>query len=300
MTLAALMQHSGVDAGTISYLENNHTEPTIQSTVLLASALNVTLPQLYSTLTERNPPSMLQPALMLEHHPDRRDVLNAHDLEAFCALVVQDPSAAYSILASLIYLATDLASGTTTATQIAKFPHPRELASADIHWFFTPSPVYWVDLRYPPIAAELLLDIYRQQGVFLFADAGAYIRERRQQREQSIARLSAEFEMSASTLNRFEIGSTENIKLADIVALDNKLSQHGEILGMYWAATSFYLALTGYSDQLDLDLDVDLRRASPNAMHLVTSFVKLCRWLEHLLEDYAWLQELRARMAELR
>ena len=90
--------------------------------------------------------------------------------------------------------------------------------------------------------------------------------------------------LSPSILSRLESGFTEQIKLADVLTLDQQLSQEGMLLSMYWETFS---CLEHIIHRQAASAEQDLK--------LATFFIIACRWLQLLNpQDVNWVSYVRA------
>lgn len=299
ITVTELAHKSRIDIGTISRLENSHNEVTLPTAVLLSLGLELDISTVFRGITGAEPPALLRTFPLPAEHPERRDVLGSTDIEAFISVLDENPKRIYKVLSELYSLVSYQAPG-RKGDKFRSY-HDLGVAVLDIRSLLLPSPVYSVTPHYPPVPAEFILQLYLNDGIVTYADAGAFVRETRQQRGERTGQVSAKADLSPSTLNRFEAGVIEHMKLTDVLVLDKHLAEYGEILGMYWKATVLQLLLSGTLDKSDqwpnLSLNSQAADTGISTTKAVNTFVFLCRWLDYLQEDTRWLHNIREHLS---
>ncbi len=115
-------------------------------------------------------------------------------------------------------------------------------------------------------------------------DIAEFTKKLRREKQVTLAKLERGAKISQNMLSRLESPFIEQIKLADVVMLDELLEQGGTLLKMYWSVYSFYQKL--------------VRRSAATAdqeMKLASIFVVICRWLQFLSpQDNSWMEHVRA------
>ena len=301
-TTRTLSEHSGVDAGAISRLENNRIQATLPTAVLLADALQVDLPALYTALTGKDAPALLTaPVTDSSSSEDRPELLTFEHLEAFRTLALEYPDRVHELLATML---NQVSRSLGTSQQAEGFSGAEDTISVgpggegppfqpnEIYRLLIPSRLYEAQLHYPPLSSDYHLDQYKSGGVVLPVDVGAYMRQLRRRERGTQEALLEHHRRSTSTLSRLEAGSTQGIKVSDMLQFDEALSKQGELLGMWWSATRALLFITGQHPQAD-DAWRKFANSTPYSARLMNLFVMICRWLRLTSKgDAAWFIEL--------
>jgi transcriptional regulator with XRE-family HTH domain len=107
--------------------------------------------------------------------------------------------------------------------------------TSEVERLLDESPLNDCALHYPPqVSARLVQQLYRAGALLLPEDLGVYLRGQRGRRTQ--AQLARHSGLARAAISRIELGQLERSKLVDIIALDQALDAHGELLGMIWQA----------------------------------------------------------------
>jgi transcriptional regulator with XRE-family HTH domain len=154
--------------------------------------------------------------------------------------------------------------------------HPEE-----IHRLLFYSPIYQFEVQYPPdMRTEDILTIYKRGGALTLADIGMYIKKIRREKQMTLVHLEKTAKVSTSVLSRLETGLMEQVKLADILNLDEQLEQDGKLLLMYWKAYSL-------NDLVSHSVKATTGFSTPTIVEQyekqVSVFIVLHRWLQQLL-----------------
>lgn len=274
LTTRKLEEWTGVSNATISRLERGQRQITLPTAVLLCSGLEISLTSMYEELFDETPPTWLrpQPWSVYDDH-----LVDFPTLRAFVGLYLQSKDAAYLHLATALTMATRVLTKSSDSLALERGTFDKY----DILRLMHPSPIYNLELQYPPMSAKEILTIYNRSDVVTFADAGAYLRERRIDIQQSQTQSERHLDLSASVLSRLESGLLENIKLMDVVSLDKAFGESGEVLGMYWEATRLQLSLTRQATEDDYFSDLIGPQIDQDLIRVVELFITVYRWLEH-------------------
>jgi hypothetical protein len=123
----------------------------------------------------------------------------------------------------------------------------------------------------PGCSRSDILSIYQRGGLLTLVDIGEYTRTVRREQQVTFAHLIQGKTLSRGVLARLESPVVEQLKLADILTLDQQLGQRGVLFSLFWDAYAFFERL--------------LRRnpsAAEHNMKLISIPVPICWWLQFL------------------
>lgn len=271
LDIRTLAEQSGVDASTISRVENKRTQITLLSAIRLCDGLGVTVSDVLTQVYGKGKSDTVR-----EKRTKRSTAPTTPDVEHFLDYFHQHEEQAKSWLADLlntISLTAEQAEKTVTATL------SRSFSPEDIHKLLVGSPMYQFELQYPStITATDILTFYEQGAMLALTDIAQYSKRLRREKQVKIAHLEQEAKISQNMLSRLESPSIEQIKLEDVVMLDTLLEQEGVLLKMYWTVYSFYKERVRHSASM-----------AEQEMKLSSIFLIACRWLQIINpQDTSW------------
>ncbi len=269
LDIRTLAEQSGVEASTISRVENERTQVTLLIAIRLCEGLGVSvsdvLTEVYGVRTLK---STQEEITRISTLPTMNDV------EQFLHYFRNHKDEARNWLTELLNKISllDESAERTLRPHMSRFFGPE-----DIQKLLFDSPVYRFEIQYPStISASDIL--------FILTVIAEFISKLRREKQVTLAKLEQGAKISQNMLSRLESSFIEQIKLADVVMLDEQLGQGGTLLKMYWSVYSFYLKL--------------VRRSASSAdqeMKLAAIFIIICRWLQFVnSKDDSWMKNVRS------
>jgi transcriptional regulator with XRE-family HTH domain len=290
MDVRAFARLTGVDASTISRIEQARSQVTLWTAVRMCERLNVTPGDLLAALRGKRPPFAAW-----RQAEQGVDVVTVGDLEAFVSYMRRTFQEGSTWLTSLLnQVAAREEEGYASHGGSAPLIVPE-----DIEKLLQDSPLYQFKVQYPAaITAEDLWEIYLRGGALSLVDIGAYLKHVRRARRVTLSGLEESGRVSASVISRLETGSLERVKLIDVLTLDEQLGQEGKLVVMYWRACMLIDAVArlhqrdfqagGEGPSKELRLEQEWR--------LIELFTTICRWLACLEpNDHSWMSAFRQR-----
>jgi transcriptional regulator with XRE-family HTH domain len=287
LSVQALALKSRLDAGTISRIENEHTQATISSAVAICERLGIKLEELIEVLVGK----AVQP--VVESYQDNRyqvPVLTVADVERFEILFATHYKEARMLLAEWLNLIFELWIGEGRDKEDV----PARFSPKDIDKLLLQTPFYCFELKYPQFMnTSTILHILRHDGIVIPADVEHFIKTMR------VDLLNNGETGFGEVMKRLDTSSYERAKLVDVLAADALLSANGAILAMYWKAIKFN-GDTGdryYSADTIRDAAQSWR---PQPEGLTTFFIMICRWIASLDGgDISWLERMRSDIDDI-
>jgi transcriptional regulator with XRE-family HTH domain len=271
LDLQSLAERSNVEASTISRLENARTQITLQTAIRLCEGLGMTVEDLLQVVYgNRSVPDDREKPYEKPLVPKLRDV------EQFLTDFHQDEELGKLWLSYLLNKIASMSSSESKGDEKVTF---LLFVPEDIQKLLLNMPLYRFEIQYPPtITSKDILSIYRLGGVLSLTDIGEYIKKLRRERQVTLDQMEEKVKLSPSILSRLEAGFTEQIKLSDVLLLDQQLGQEGILLSMYWEAYNWYERVIGN------------RAASAGQdLKLIMLFIIVCRWLQCINPfDISW------------
>lgn len=271
LDIQTLSQSSGVEASTISRVENARTQVTLLTAIRLCESLGASVADVRGVLIPDRPSESVE--VLAVTPPTLIDV--EQFLDSFHSNREESIAGLADLLNRVAFMGNgDAGSDGGVFSQL--------FVPEDIHKLLLDSPFYRFEIQYPPIStASDLRTIYQHGGFLTPADIGAYIRRVRREKQVTLSQLEQVAKFSQGVLARLESPVVEHLKLADILVLDKELEQAGLLLSMYWDAYSFFKHL--------------LRRDAASAesdMKLISIYVIACRWLQFMNpQDRSWRRD---------
>lgn len=271
----------GVDPSSISRLENEETEATLSTAIRICEALKLTpatlIKELFGTNAEDIPRKKEQSFL------SGGKVLTPEDLGYLMTAFDQDQMKVLNWLALLLNRIIH-----KKLEPINDFSSERgELYFYNASYIFKlllDKLVYHSELQYPlDLDPEKILWIYAEGGVITFQDVGVFLKNMRFGKKITLAELGSKSKVSESLVSKFETGSIRRVKLKDILIFDNALKQEGKLLTLYWYTSKIF--------------ENKLPTEEPK---LITIFITLFRWLQHLdLDTQDFMEQIHNEFAQL-
>jgi transcriptional regulator with XRE-family HTH domain len=277
LDIQQLAERSRVEASTISRAENARTQVTLLTAIRLCEGLGVTLDDLLYTVYGKHSTKGDH-----EEPPLAINVPTMKDVEQFLSYFHMNEEEGKVRLSDLLNKVFSMSRSVPISVEGSPL---RLFVPEDIQKLLVDSPMYRFEVQYPPaFASNAILSIYQQGGVLTLIDIGEYIKGIRRERQVTLEQMEQRVKLSPSILSRLESGFTEQIKLVDVLMLDEQLGQEGTLLSMYWEAYRSYeriIGLQGSSSEQDLKLTM--------------LYITACRWLHAINpSDSSWIRNIHS------
>jgi transcriptional regulator with XRE-family HTH domain len=290
--LRTFAAQTGVDATTISRIENAKAQVTLSTAVQICERNGINSTELYSALVGKHVVDLEQREPALDKViPTERDaetlIFHFSKNRHHCVLYLT------SILNRLVSL--DKRTYQLDETEELRFvPESLTLLLLD-------APFYRFELQYPAgLKAETIWELYRNGGLLTLTDIGVYIKNMRRQRQVTLVRLEDSVKISTSVLSHLEAGSIERIRLADVLSIDAQFEQGGKLLAMYWSVSRFNNGLRQLLKDHTKEMGWSDTPVFENELKVITLFTIMCRWLQVLSQqETTWIREIRAELHHL-
>lgn len=271
LDIRTLARQIGVEASTISRVENTRTQVTLNTAIRICEGLGVTGIDLLNAVQGKH-------ILYQEKNgPADKAIPTIEDVETFLLSLQANPSSGYQILSDLL---NKVISPSDVDTEVLPKNYPGNFNPEDLHRLLFLSPIYQLEVQYPSdIRSENILSIYEQNGALTLIDIGMYLKKLRREKQVTLASLESTAKISTNVLSRLETGSLEQIRLADILNIDEQLEQEGILLLMYWRAYRLNDLLSRFGTR-----KADQRSSLTPEQYekLAYAFITLHRWLQQL------------------
>ncbi len=294
LDIQTLAKQTGVDASTISRIENARTQPTLSTTIRICEGLGITMPDLLLELQGRHMASF-EPKRATEGEA----VPRASDVEAVIEYFRKDWQSGRTWLAHLLNRIVLVRDG---PERVNERTGTQFFVAEDINKLLLDSSVYQFELQYPSeMEPDDILEIYRQDGVLIVSDIGAFLKKVRRERQVTLASLEDSVDFSDSALSRLETGSMERFKLMDVLRLDEQLGQEGKILALLWQACKSNERFMHRQQQMNNGMPaVSSANWTKEEIKLAAVFTTACRWVQILRQKDASLSlELHSTSRQL-
>jgi len=228
LDIRTLAEKTDVDVGTISRIENLHTNATVYTALSLIDGLGVSLPTLIYDLTGNHPPSIKD-----KYVEKNNTVLTLQDVER---LVKAFEHSRDSVRKYLVDTLNDISSNIPKGMNISygggAKPATFTIEDVDKLVLSFCSPLYEFKVRYPSgIGLKNIELIYEQNGALVSDDIQQYMQR---------IRLEGLKRTSSNLLLRLTgSGDLQRIKLNELLALDEELGEGGRLLGLFWEVYRF-------------------------------------------------------------
>ncbi|MDP9316019.1 MAG: helix-turn-helix transcriptional regulator [Chloroflexota bacterium] len=276
LKLQDVAARTSVDVSTISRIERDVTQATLQSAILLCRALGVDPVRLWCSL--HGDVESYRPT-----YHSHEEVLLESDVLGLGRLFYSNHEQCIDLVATLL---------NTIVVEQPASPlygnHMPTLTRDDVEMLFIQSPVIKLTVEYPPeLMAKDVLNMYAVGGVVAGPDASMFVRKLH---IKALHRTDAKQVIRA--LTTLQIAEGDRIKLADILSLDKQLKGEGEIFAMCWIVY-LYRLLKVYGN-VEHAVGPSLYQERRADEHLLHVFVNICRWLQYQhKDDTCWLHSIR-------
>jgi transcriptional regulator with XRE-family HTH domain len=281
----------GVDASTISRIEQARSQVTVLTAVRICEGVEATPADLLSSMRGKRPKWATGQQAM-----DAGEVVTIKDLEALLCFLRCHWEEGCRFLTSLLNrIAAASRDDGRVQGEMALLIVPE-----DIEKLLASTRLYHFKVHYPEeMKAEEIWNIYQAGGALSLVDIGVYLRQARRTRRVTLSGLEESGKLSASVLSRLEGGTLERVKLIDVLTLDEQLGQEGKILAMYWRACTL-MEMVVRVRKLDslagVPMPAGMERIEQD-LKMVELFLTICRWFSCLsAPDHVWITEVRRRL----
>lgn len=274
LDIRALAERTGVEVSTISRVENARTKVTLLTVIRLCKGLGVTFHDLLEVVYSQGAVRRIDEGSMPSSAVPTRD-----DIDQFLEYFHREEKEGKAWLSQLIkrVISASESTGKRSEENGIDLFVPVDILLID-------SPFYRFEVQYPStLSAKDIVTIYECGGLLTSIDIGEYLRKVRREQQITLEQLERTAHFSTSVLLRLESSVIEQIKLADVIWLDQHLGQSGMLFSMYWEVYSFYE-----------DLLYRYPTTAERDMKLVSIFVVICRWLCAMNpQDGSWVSSVR-------
>lgn len=274
-------QKIGVDAGTVSRLENGRTQVLLDTIVRLCKGAGVSPEEFIKRFLKSEPSPLLTKA---EVSSDGGPLLTIQDIEYFLEWFRHDPKEGARWMMNSLNKILDTLNREGNDILVKNPPFTEQ----NIEHLLITSPAYKFEFQYPSeIDNKTILRIYSLGGVLTPIDVGTFLRNLRSERRVILSEMSKTVGRSKSLLSNVEIGAIERIKLLDVLLMDDFYQQDGKVFTLFWRASEFNNRIT----QSD--------RWTERETKIGSLLVTIARWLQFLdWDDQSWISELRKKVQE--
>jgi transcriptional regulator with XRE-family HTH domain len=292
LDVRSLAKRAGLDASTIRRIEHARTQATLSTAIRLCEGLGVTQNDVFQALLGKALPELEQEGVAAE-----ATVVLASDVEAFLNSFHADQQACKTWLSTLLNAVVALkrfSEKGSTGNWLPLF------VPEDIQKLLVDESMYRFEVLFPPeFGAEEILRIYRCGGFLTLAEIGLFVKWVRREKQVTLMQLEKSMRFSTSVLSRLESGSIEQIKLIDVLALDEQLEQGGLLLAMYWGVCTCNEKMLQRHAVFAKRKDA-LEPMKPEwYLKLISVYITICRWFQAMSPgDGSWIEHVRPRMAQ--
>lgn len=271
LDIQSLADMSGVKTSTISRVENGRTQVTLLTAVRLCEGLEVTVTDVLDAIYTKHFVKGEQESLSTTP-----TVPTLSNVEQFLSFYHDNENEGKTWLTDLLNRVLLMNKSTSQNMKEHNF---RLFVPEDIQKLLLDSPVYRFEIQYPSeMTSSDIRSIYQHGGILTLIDIGEYIKKLRREQQVTLEQMEQHIKLSPSILSRLESGFTEQIKLIDVLTLDQQLDQEGILLSMYWKTYSCYKHITG--KQVN---------STEHNLKLAVFFILACRWLQLIdPQDVSW------------
>ncbi len=218
--LRALEAKSGVDNSTVARIETGRSQATLISAIRLWQAYEVPFSKFASDLGI----SFALGSLPKLANPKDRSCLSIRDILGFLNTGLTNEKQARDFVAQWLdrFNAYQHQFGIIT---------PLQDISAEKLWDSS------FDFPYPPdITSDELSKIFENGEALTFVDAGYYMALLRQNLSMRLVDLEKKLKISDTVLGRVERGAITNVKIKELIQINNFLDETGMFFALYWVA----------------------------------------------------------------
>jgi transcriptional regulator with XRE-family HTH domain len=291
--LRTFAELTGVDATTISRIENAKAQVTLSTAVQICEKNGISPTKLYSDLLGKQ-------VLVLEQREPALDKVMPTERDAQ-TLIFQFRKNRHQCALYLTRILNRIASLSNRSNQLNLNGDELQFVPESFTQLLLDAPFYRFELQYPAdLKAETIWELYCDGGLLTLIDIGAYIKIVRRQRQVTLVRLENSVKISTSVLSHLETGSIERIRLADVLSIDAQLEQRGKLLAMYWSVSKFNNGLRHVLiDRTPRRRWSDINEIGDD-LKVITLFTIMCRWMQVLSQqETSWIREIRKELHHL-
>jgi transcriptional regulator with XRE-family HTH domain len=279
LDIKTLAERSSVDTSTISRVENSRTQVSLSIAVRLSEGLGLNASDVFQAWNGK-------PLVETEWRNTALStaVPTTKDVEMFLQGFQKNKGEGEVLLSELLNKVVSLQDH---AEGMLRGDSSQPFVPKDIYKLLSNSPVYRFEIHYPPgIQAEDILAIYTGGGALTMTDIGEYIKKVRREKHITLAKLENAASISASVISRLESGSLDQVKLIDVLMLDNQLEQEGKLFDMYWSVCKFNERVERWRQSVDNKKGKTSVKEAEQTGKLVYLYITAHRWLQcmHLKE----------------
>lgn len=267
LEVRALAEQVGVDASTISRIENLHTQATVYTAFRICNGLGVTLSDLTYALSEKHLSRFYQNPLPIDRI-DRRFIVNLRDVVSIVRSFKENRQNAIENLLEKINNLLKKYDEANLGHVSGHFTIGGFYSAGEIERYLFSSLLSEVYvLKHPPLSADLIVQIYQQEGAMTPKDVEVYLQQIR-------------------TRSRFlPTSSIEKMKINDVLRLLDRKGgglDYENVVGMIWEACRFLGEFDKFNDVFDWKdggghyYPVDDRAYAE--YRIAMFYVTLCRW----------------------
>jgi len=296
-SLQELAHSAGVDAATISRIERGQSQTSIITAVHLAEALHVTPSDMLRALQRyelmESSDSLSSPLWARQEWRERFgwEVLTLDDVGDFVRLFSADSARGQDFLGKWL----------SRLDQLIDYRGKEVNVPFDVRdaiRLTTESPMLEVHLRHPILRTVELLQTHKQGGVLAPQDVQNFVDQLTHYETMANAYWLRRAKENIVSSEFF----TERIKLVDVLRLDKDASkmkmaeaviEEGDIVTMFWNAIKYQDTLSSRSNGQERATGTDARKSH---IKLASTFLQLCRWLQHMNTGNQWLFDLRREL----
>lgn len=270
---------TNVDASTLSRIERQKTEPTVDTVLKICRGFGVSLTDLLRDLLGESYVNLLEN--MSSQNALDVDVLRLSDVENFNRYFSADVEKGTDYLAQLLNTVRRFEVSTS------KKPYPFDFSAIDIQKLLVGDSVMHSELAYPSdFDDDWVAQTHQNGGALTLTDVGIYLRGRRKSSRTTLNDIQNVTMRSASVISRIEGGVTGKIKFNSALDLGFGIGEENIVMEMFWQAGRFHEA----SDSIAIIQGIRVQ-----LLDVSTILITICRWLQvQNRDDTTWLDNFRA------
>ncbi len=296
LTIRQLAEITGIAISTLSRVETGRVQPTMHTVARICDGLELTLEDLLRMAGVSS--EGIHDWARNGRAVDLPNVPALADISDFLKLYIDDSAQGFRLLVDMLMRAlTRFQYGhlrDTNMSETEPVRKPLVKLESKVIWQIFPGPFpREIELSYPHISSEALLEIYRAGGVLTWRDVAYYLYIIRVERTETLSRFEEISGIPDSSMSRFESGNLENVKVRDVLRLDTSLGANGDVAGLFWMATKYHMDLMQLTDQY-ASRNPAGNLSSNDLLRVADVLVVLLRWLHvQFPEDRSWLTDIR-------
>ena len=271
LEVRTLAEMVGVDASTISRLENSHTHATVYTAFRICDGLEISLSDLIYKLKRYRPSPRSGTLFPIE----QKFVVNLQEVVSIVSSLEENRLQTINILLDRINRILHERRVTRPYSVTGQY------SAGEIERYFFSSPFSETyQLKYPPLSADLILQIYQQNGALMPIDVEEFLKQKR-------------------IKNRFlPTSSIEKMKLYDVLHLldrKNEELDYESVVGMIWEACRFLSKFDKFNSVFDWKEGEGLYYSPADDLayaefRVAMFYVLLCRWeLQIDTRGFIWI-----------